>query len=58
MLLELYKVKSIEPDVVSSDAEGFQVDRVPVLDDHLDRLQVSVHRHVDAGDGTVNLKTN
>ena len=43
------------PDVVSSDAERLEVDRISVLDDHLDRLEVGVHGHVDAGDGSVDL---
>ena len=44
-----------EPDVVSSDAERLQVNGVSVFDDHLDGLEVSVHGHVDACDGAVNL---
>jgi hypothetical protein len=43
------------PDVVSSDTESLQVDGVSVFDDHLDGLEVSVHGHVYAGDGAVNL---
>jgi len=43
------------PDVVSSDAQRFQADRVPVLDDHLDGFEVSVHGDVHTRDRPVNL---
>ncbi len=51
----IQKISCNIPDVVSSDAKRLQVDGVSVFDDHLDGFEVSVHSHVDAGDGAVNL---
>jgi hypothetical protein len=43
------------PDVIAANAELVQRDGVPILDRHLDRLQVCVHGHVHACDCAVNL---
>jgi len=43
------------PDVIAANAELVQRDGVPVLDRHLDRLEVCVHGHVHACDCAVNL---
>ena len=45
------------PDVVSSDAQLVQVDGIPVLDRHLDALEVSVHGNVHTSDSAVNLNS-
>ncbi len=43
------------PDVIAANAELVQRDGIPVLDRHLDRLEVCVHGHVHACDCAVNL---
>jgi len=43
------------PDVIAANAELVQRDGVPVLDRHLDRLEVCVHGHVHACDCAVHL---
>ena len=48
-------VIEIVPDIVSSNAQCFQVNGVSVLNDHLDGFEVSVHGHVHARDRSVNL---
>ena len=47
--------EDIVADVVAADAELVEVDGVPVLERHLDGLEVSVHRHVYADDGAAHL---
>jgi hypothetical protein len=44
------------PDVIAANAELVQRDGVPVLNRHLDRLEVCVHGHVHTSDCAVNLK--
>ena len=46
----------ILPDIVAPYAECLKSHRVPVLDRHLNVLQVGVHGHVHPGDGAMNLK--
>ena len=38
--------------------QSVQVDRVPVLDSHLDRLQVGVHCHIYTSDRSMHLVIN
>ena len=47
--------ENVVSDVVASDGQCLQVDRVPVLEGHLDSLEVGVHGHVDSSDGAVHL---
>ncbi len=49
------KTHRCPPDVIAANAELVQRDGVPVLDRHLDRLEVCVHGHVHACDCAVNL---
>ena len=48
--------EDVVADVVASDGERIQLDWVAVLQSHLDRLEVSVHGHIHARDGSVHLR--
>ncbi len=43
------------PNVIAPDADGLQVDGLPVFDNHFNGFEVGVHRHVHPGYGPVNL---
>ena len=48
--------EDVVSDVVPPDGQLVQVDWVAVLQSHLDRLEVSVHGHIHARDGSVHLR--
>lgn len=47
--------QDVVPDVISTDTEGIQLNRISIFDGHFDCLEVGVHCDVYTGDGSVHL---
>lgn len=46
------------PDIIASNTELIKVYRIPVLDCHLDTLEMSVHCNINTCNGSMNLNKN